>query len=438
MHSTPPANWYPDPTGRHQFRYWDGDAWTEHAADNGVQTLDPLESGPTPAVRLTPREARKQEKVARAEQIRAEKTAQKELARIERERAAVERAAREQAARDQARAEQDAREQERLLDEARKRAAQEAAERELREARELEVRALTLPPYFLPGYNSYANTEVAGEFAHMDGIHRALGRVPRRDEEIVEEALLAQLIPEPTNQFDRNAVKVVITGQHVGYLEKQVAAAVQPTIRRIVEAGYVPVVGARIWAVARSDYNSRALKHHANVRLALTDAQRMVPLNDPVFEEYSVLPWGSSLQVTGEEHHHDVLSNYVTPDGEALVLGTLVLLQAARKSIKEVVEVRIDGERIGQLTPSSSQHFLPTIWHLDSLGMTTAAWLIVKGNLLASQVTIHATRAHELQADWFESPHTVPRLQSSSPRRAGESTGGTEQRSQHHAPMWEE
>lgn len=297
---------------------------------------------------------------------------------------------------------------------------------------------MTLPPYFLPGYNSYANTEVAGEFARMDAIHRALGRVPRRDEEIVEEGLLAQLVPEPANQFDRNAVKVVIAGQHVGYLEKQVAATVQPVVRRIVEAGYLPVVGARIWAVARSDFNSRALKHHANVRLALTDAQRMVPMNDPVFEEYSVLPWGSSLQVTGEEHHHDVLSNYINPGGEALVLGTLVPIQAARKSSKEVVEVRIDGERIGQLTPSSSQHFLPTIWHLDSLGMSTAAWLIVKGNLLASQVTIHATRAHELQADWFESPHTVPRLHGSRKRRAEGARHDAKHQDHIHEPMWED
>jgi len=37
-----PADWYADPTGRHQHRYWDGRAWTEHAADNGVATVDPL------------------------------------------------------------------------------------------------------------------------------------------------------------------------------------------------------------------------------------------------------------------------------------------------------------------------------------------------------------------------------------------------------------
>jgi uncharacterized protein YxjI len=41
--STTPANWYPDPMGRHQLRYWDGANWTEHVSSNGVQSADPLQ-----------------------------------------------------------------------------------------------------------------------------------------------------------------------------------------------------------------------------------------------------------------------------------------------------------------------------------------------------------------------------------------------------------
>jgi hypothetical protein len=37
-----PAAWHPDPTGRHQFRYWDGSTWTEHVANDGVTASDPL------------------------------------------------------------------------------------------------------------------------------------------------------------------------------------------------------------------------------------------------------------------------------------------------------------------------------------------------------------------------------------------------------------
>ncbi|WP_116999082.1 phospholipid scramblase-related protein [Desertimonas flava] len=37
-----PANWYPDPQGRHEHRYYDGNAWTDHVSDNGQPSIDPL------------------------------------------------------------------------------------------------------------------------------------------------------------------------------------------------------------------------------------------------------------------------------------------------------------------------------------------------------------------------------------------------------------
>ena len=40
--STQPAGWASDPTGRHQFRYWDGNAWTANVSDNGNVTTDPV------------------------------------------------------------------------------------------------------------------------------------------------------------------------------------------------------------------------------------------------------------------------------------------------------------------------------------------------------------------------------------------------------------
>lgn len=37
-----PARWAPDPSGRHEQRWWDGIRWTEHVLDAGAQGLDPL------------------------------------------------------------------------------------------------------------------------------------------------------------------------------------------------------------------------------------------------------------------------------------------------------------------------------------------------------------------------------------------------------------
>jgi uncharacterized protein YxjI len=39
--STYAPNWYPDPYGRHELRYYDGTQWTEHVTSGGRQSVDP-------------------------------------------------------------------------------------------------------------------------------------------------------------------------------------------------------------------------------------------------------------------------------------------------------------------------------------------------------------------------------------------------------------
>jgi uncharacterized protein YxjI len=38
----PAANWYPDPGGKHEHRYWDGTKWTDNVSNHGRQSVDPL------------------------------------------------------------------------------------------------------------------------------------------------------------------------------------------------------------------------------------------------------------------------------------------------------------------------------------------------------------------------------------------------------------
>lgn len=54
MSGRPVASWYPDPYGRHEFRYWDGGRWTQHVASKGRLDVDPPIGGPVvPAVDTT-------------------------------------------------------------------------------------------------------------------------------------------------------------------------------------------------------------------------------------------------------------------------------------------------------------------------------------------------------------------------------------------------
>jgi hypothetical protein len=38
----PPPGWNPDPVGRHEHRWWDGQKWTSAVADRGVTSDDPI------------------------------------------------------------------------------------------------------------------------------------------------------------------------------------------------------------------------------------------------------------------------------------------------------------------------------------------------------------------------------------------------------------
>jgi len=52
--SIPEPGWYPDPTARHQYRYWGGEEWTAHCADDGQTCLDSLPGGSAAAKRPFP------------------------------------------------------------------------------------------------------------------------------------------------------------------------------------------------------------------------------------------------------------------------------------------------------------------------------------------------------------------------------------------------
>ena len=44
------AGWVPDPSGRFEFRYWDGRGWTDHVSTSGRVGADPTEGWPAPGL----------------------------------------------------------------------------------------------------------------------------------------------------------------------------------------------------------------------------------------------------------------------------------------------------------------------------------------------------------------------------------------------------
>jgi hypothetical protein len=44
-------NWYPDPMGRHEYRWFDGTAWTDQVSSHGKQSVDPVGKAATVPIR---------------------------------------------------------------------------------------------------------------------------------------------------------------------------------------------------------------------------------------------------------------------------------------------------------------------------------------------------------------------------------------------------
>ncbi|WP_344880922.1 HIRAN domain-containing protein [Zhihengliuella alba] len=257
-----------------------------------------------------------------------------------------------------------------------------------------------------------ARAEVVGESYHQRGVLGALMQKPTR-EDWVSEDVEADLVPEPSNPKDPLAVSVRVRGHIVGYLDREAARELAPELHRLAASGYRATTRGSIFAQYRDGYDSsQKATLHSQVHVQLPAAGNVLPVNQGSLDGVVVLPRGGSLQVTGEEHHFEHLFDYVTERGEAPVILTLHRIERPAKSgpARELAEVRLDGERIGELTAASSKHFLPTIDRIEADGWSLGVWGVVVGNELSAEAKVLGAKAAELPGSWLTTPTKAPIL----------------------------
>lgn len=226
-----------------------------------------------------------------------------------------------------------------------------------------------LTEFHLWSKGGWPRVEVAGEFHHQDAIRSLLPRNP--SEGAVEIESVAHLVPEPHNRFDGNAVR-------------------------------------------------------AHVSVVLDSPHLVHPLNVEPTKPHRVLPHGSALQVRGQEKHLDALTPWVAQHGEGWVYGELRAMDVKGvTTTKEVVEILIDGDVIGELTPAMSAHYVPAIQHCSSRGRAVVAKVFLKGNALKVEAVLHAAKAHELDAGWMADPLAATARTEPAPQPDSASAGRT-------------
>jgi hypothetical protein len=170
------------------------------------------------------------------------------------------------------------------------------------------------------GRSEWPNVEVVGEHAYSKAIKSAL-RVSKAPVTVgsdsESEGVQVELVAEPDNPYDVNAISVRWRNQVLGYLSREDAIRYAQPIRRIIASGLIAATTARIWAYDSGD------RLRARVTVALPEPELIVPLNEAPTGVNTLVPWGSAIQVLKEEDHFDILFNHVPPEGVGLLLVSL-------------------------------------------------------------------------------------------------------------------
>lgn len=263
-----------------------------------------------------------------------------------------------------------------------------------------------VPHYPIASLGNMYPLELKGTYHHRDVLQAAFTLEDASDNE--EFFIDVTLVPEPDNPHSSSgsAISVRWRDRVIGYVpsgESQEYAQ----LRRVAASGYDAATTARIW----SNVGWKGDREFW-VRVAVPPTDLLLPLNNPPADGYVLLPVGTKVQVTKESDHIDYLTDFVPPSGKGQILVSLHRFDAGKTKKWEGVEVRLDGERVGELSKVSSEKFVPTIRHFDDLGLTTLARAKIEGSSIAAEVVLLAARAHELDEDLLATVETrsLPRL----------------------------
>jgi hypothetical protein len=85
--------------------------------------------------------------------------------------------------------------------------------------------------------SEHAKVKVVGTQSYQDALWRVVGPPTSGPDSRADWQGEAALEPEPANRYDRNAVRVVVGGEPVGYLDRGLAARLQPALLDLERRG---------------------------------------------------------------------------------------------------------------------------------------------------------------------------------------------------------
>lgn len=202
---------------------------------------------------------------------------------------------------------------------------------------------------------------VVGEAYHLHDLLQVCGgRTP--DGPRIKLAT-AQLVMEPRNPHDRNAVAVLIGGTKVGYLPRGDAPGFHHVIRFLSDAGQPATCRARFTGAW-----DRGPRDRGHVGVVLDVRLEPRPLRpSPAF-----LPCGRSVTVVDEEEHQELLAGFL---GHHHLLETVALLGGLDD--RQRLGVYLGGHLVGRLTPKMTERYLPLASYVHHAGFPPSCEAVI-------------------------------------------------------------
>ena len=186
---------------------------------------------------------------------------------------------------------------------------------------------------------------VAGESYRQAELQRVVGSAHTR-------LVTAQLVREPTNAHDRNAVRVEVGGNHVGYLPRDLARGAHGLIDSLHRSGRPATCRAEI---------TGGVADKAYLGITLHVGNPWVP-----FVETTPFLDGSRctiVTVTREQDYQEELESALATYGDASVASDLGV------GPNGTIDVHVDGQLVGHLTAKMTERHFPTLEMVHEAGI---------------------------------------------------------------------
>jgi hypothetical protein len=240
--------------------------------------------------------------------------------------------------------------------------------------------------YILIESSGNFSSSIAGESHYFDAISRATHR------RTGEHVMLAEIIREPENKYDSNAVRVEIKGRTVGHIPREDA----PSFHELL--GYAKSLDKRVFASCRV-WISDQEDSFGSVSLDIDDPNSSLPpINALGVPPLAVIwPTGNTLQVTEESKNIEnvkiVFEKLQNGIGNSILFELFVDIT---KLEKPEIHVLFDGLKVGELSPVSGKKFLPAV---EKAALSNRRFFVkgeATGNSLAAEIKIFAKSPEQL------------------------------------------